>query len=55
MERLAHSVPELADGLDVAESTIWKHIATGRIRVIRLGGRTLIPVTEWQRLLNEGV
>lgn len=53
--RLAYSIHEAAGALGMSASTIWKYISLGRIRSVRIGGRTLINADELQRLLNEGL
>lgn len=41
--RLAHSVENAAALLDVGRTTVFELIRTGRLRAVKLGGRTLIP------------
>ena len=41
--RLAHSVENAAALLDVGRTTIFELIRVGRLRAVKLGGRTLIP------------
>jgi len=40
---LAHSVENAAALLDVGRTTVFELIRTGRLRAVKLGGRTLIP------------
>ena len=54
-DRLAVSVDEAADKLDMGPSTIWKYIAEGRIKSVRVGGRRLITFEELRRILSVGI
>ncbi len=51
---LAHQVNPSSQMLGVSPSTVWKLIREEKVRAIRIGGRTLLPVTEIERLLSEG-
>ena len=51
-KKLAHSINEASDQLDVCPATIWKYAKRGKIRI---GGRTLMPDDELQRILISGV
>ena len=53
-DRLAYSIPELAKGLGISASTLWKHIGTGKIHAVRIGGRTVVTHAERRRLLKQG-
>lgn len=53
-DRLTYTVPEAAQRLGIATSTTWKHIGSGRIPVLRLGGRTLVTRAAVEALLAEG-
>jgi hypothetical protein len=54
-KKLAHSIDEASDRLDVCPATIWKYAKLGKIRLIRIGGRTLMPDDELRRILISGV
>ena len=41
--RIAHSVENAAALLDVGRTTVFELIRTGKIKAVKLGGRTLIP------------
>lgn len=51
--RLAYGVQEAADALSVGKSTIWRWIHDGRLKPIKLGGRTVIRREELLRLLDD--
>lgn len=48
------SLVEVAHRLNVSRTTIYRLGKRGEIRTVRIGGRTLIPRTELQRLVNRG-
>jgi excisionase family DNA binding protein len=52
--KLAYSVREACAATTLGKTTLYSHIASGRLRVVRVGGRTLIPA-ESLRALVEGV
>jgi len=45
-----YSVDEAAEKLGRGVATIWRYIRDKKITVLRLGNRTLIPVTEIERI-----
>jgi excisionase family DNA binding protein len=49
--RLAYSVQEAADGLNLSRSTLYKLIKQGDLQVLHIGGRTLIEVASMDALL----
>ena len=51
---LAYRVSDFCERLGISKSTFWKYVKVGKIRVIRIGGRTLIPRCEAVRLTTEG-
>jgi excisionase family DNA binding protein len=52
---LAYRVKPFCAKIGISVSSLYKYIEQGKIRVIRIGGRTLIPAEEAQRILREGV
>ena len=52
---LAWRVKPFWQRLGISASTFWKLVKSEKIRVIRVGGRTLIPHDEVERILKEGV
>jgi excisionase family DNA binding protein len=53
--RLALSIDEAAAARGLSASSIWKWIALGQLRAVKLGGRTLITVEEVNRVLTNGI
>ena len=42
-QKLAYSIKEACQASSLGRTTIYNHIAAGRLRVTRIGGRTVIP------------
>ncbi|MEC7797836.1 MAG: helix-turn-helix domain-containing protein [Pseudomonadota bacterium] len=51
--KLAYGIEEAAQAIGVGKSTIWRWVHDGRVKTIKLGGRTLIRREELMRLLDE--
>jgi excisionase family DNA binding protein len=49
----AHELEEAAKLLGKGMATMWRWIRSGKILAIRIGGRTLIPEKEIERLQKE--
>lgn len=47
-------VPEAAEMLALSQKTVWQWIGERRIGVIRLGRAVRIPLSEVERLMEEG-
>lgn len=54
-ERQAWRVREYCEAFRISPSTFWKYVGLGKIEVIRIGGRVLIPKSEAQRISREGL
>lgn len=50
--KLAYSIKEACAASSLGKTSIWNHVKNGRLRVIRLGGRTLIPAESLHALIN---
>ena len=50
----AYGPEEAAKLLEKGVATIWRWIRSEKILVVRIGGRTLIPKREIERLQKEG-
>lgn len=42
-EKLGYSIAEACAATSLGKTTIYAHIAAGRLRMIKIGGRTIIP------------
>ncbi len=51
----AHRVKAFCELVGISRSTFWKYTRLGKIRVIRIGGRVLVPHAEAMRIIAEGV
>ncbi|GAA4642002.1 hypothetical protein GCM10023115_03140 [Pontixanthobacter gangjinensis] len=52
--KLAYSVQEACAATSLGRTSIWNHIKEGRLRAIRVGGRTLIPADALHSLIEGG-
>lgn len=50
----AYRVPDACRALGVGRSTIYKLASAGKLRLVRIGGRTVVPGAEIERLAKEG-
>lgn len=53
IEKIGYSIQEACQASSLGRTTIYGHIAAGRLKAVRLGGRTIIPA-ESLRLLITG-
>jgi len=53
-EKLAYSIKEACKATSLSRSTLYSHIAAGRLSVIRIGGRTIIPAEALHELIHKG-
>ena len=54
-DRMGYSVGEAAGALGLAQSGLWKWIALGKVRSVKIGNRRIISAQEIKRLLTEGL
>jgi excisionase family DNA binding protein len=54
-QRRAYSFREGESVLGISRSTFYRLEAANKIKLLRIGRRTLIPASEIERLLKEGV
>ena len=50
--KLAYSIREACDASSLGKTTLYSHIANGRLRAVRIGGRTVIPAESLHALIN---
>lgn len=53
--RRAYNVNEAAAAYRLSRSTLYKLMAAGKLRTVKIGGRRLIPVDSIEALLAGGV
>jgi predicted site-specific integrase-resolvase len=49
---LAYRVKEFCRRVGICPATFYKYVGLGKIRVVKIGGRTLVPANEAERLLS---
>ena len=49
--KLGYSIREACQASSLGRTTIYSHIAAGRLRVTRVGGRTIIPTENLRALI----
>ena len=54
-DRLAVSVSEAAKMTTLSRGTIRSYARSGRIKAVKVGRRTLVPITTLEDLIREGV
>ncbi len=52
--KLAYSVKDACGASSLGKTTLYKHIAAGRLRAVRIGGRTIIPAESLNALIAGG-
>jgi excisionase family DNA binding protein len=50
----ARRINDACDALQISRSHLYALAAAGKIKLIRIGGRTLVPEAEIDRLAEEG-
>lgn len=50
--KIAYSIKEAASASSLGRTSIYTHIASGRLRAVRVGGRTLIPAESLHALIE---
>jgi hypothetical protein len=54
-ERRAWRVKEFCQSHRISNSTFWKYVGLEQIKIIRIGGRVLVPQEEARRITSEGL
>lgn len=52
--KIGYSIREACQASSLGRTTIYNHIATGRLRAVRIGGRTIIPAEALRALVAGG-
>lgn len=53
--KLAYSIKEACSASSLGRTTLYAHIKSGRLKTVKVGGRTLIPVASLESLLFDGM
>lgn len=51
-DRLCYSIAQAARVSSLGRSTVYRAIKAGRLAVVKVGGRTLVPAASLHRLLS---
>lgn len=51
--QLAYSVSEACKALGISRSHLYEQVRRKRLRIVKIGSRTLVPASEIERLLSE--
>ena len=51
LQKMGFSIKEACQVSSLGRTTIYNHIASGRLRAVRVGGRTIIPADALQALI----
>jgi excisionase family DNA binding protein len=52
-DQLAYRVPEAAKRIDIGLTKMWEMVNDGTVKVVRFGGRVVVPRSELERVLAE--
>lgn len=51
LRKLGYSIREAQAATSLGRTTIYNHISAGRLRAVRVGGRTIIPAESLHALI----
>lgn len=49
--KVGYSIREACQATSLSKSSVYNHIAAGRLRAVRVGGRTIIPAEALHALI----
>lgn len=52
LPKIAYSIREACQVSSLGRTTLYAHIAAGRLRAVRVGGRTVIPAESLHALMS---
>lgn len=52
LPKIGYSIREACQTSSLGRTTIYNHIAAGRLRAVRVGGRTIIPAEALHALIS---
>ena len=50
-DKLGYSIKEAMRASSLGRTTLYSHIAAGRLKVVRVGGRTIVPADALRALV----
>jgi hypothetical protein len=50
--KIGYSIREACQASSLGRTTLYSHISAGRLRVVRVGGRTIIPADALHALVS---
>lgn len=50
--KVGYSIRQVVQATSLSKSTVYNHIAAGRLRAVRVGGRTIIPAEALHALID---
>lgn len=50
--KLSYSIREACEATSIGRTSMFGHISAGRLRVVRIGGRTIIPAEALHALIS---
>jgi len=50
--KIGYSIREACEATSLGRTTLYNHISTGRLRAVRIGGRTIIPADSLHALIS---
>lgn len=50
--KIGYSIREACQASSLGRTTLYSHIAAGRLRAVRIGGRTIIPAESLHALVQ---
>ena len=53
--RLAYRVPDACTALGIGRTSLYELVKAGKLRLVKIAGRTLVPRSELDRLLSESM
>lgn len=53
-DKLAYSFKEACKATSLSKTTLYSYVAAGKLRVVRIGGRTVIPAESLRELVAGG-
>jgi excisionase family DNA binding protein len=54
LPKLAFSIREACAASSLGKTTLYSHISAGRLKAVRVGGRTIIPAESLRLLISGG-